>query len=320
MLPQAALGQIDDAAAQQDGVSRRREQLFRESPLDRCARIALGAVWSLHPKRAEKLLPLARVWIKDIFEPELGLPDVAAKPESGEILGIATDLSAPTLREAYARGLFPFSHVGSPKWLSPRERCVLFFKNFHMSKRLKRLMRQGRYTVSFDRDFEGVIKACAGRREGRFHLTWITPRIMRAYAELFDAGHAHSFEVWNEKGELVGGGYGVALGKIFFTESQFSHEPNTSKLGFSVLNWHLARWGYVLNDGKWETPTILDMGFRSIPRGEFLQILAADASQGGKAGRWSVEAGPDLVAAWHDAQKSGGAGHDTDAADNGGDV
>ena len=111
-------------------------------------------------------------------------------------------------------------------------------------------MRQGRYTVTFDQDFEGVIKACAGKREGHYGITWITPRIMRAYAALFDAGYVHSFEVWNAEGKLVGGGYGVALGRVFSTESQFSHEPNTSKIGFSVLNWHLARWGYVLDDGK----------------------------------------------------------------------
>jgi leucyl/phenylalanyl-tRNA--protein transferase len=245
--------------------------------------------------------------VKQLFEPEFELPDIAAKPGAGEIVGVSADLSVPILVRAYARGLFPHSHIGSPNWLSPPERCVLFFDNFHMSKRLKRLMRQDRYTVTFDQDFEGVIKACAGKREGRFHLTWITPRIMRAYARLFDAGYAHSFEVWNAEGKLVGGGYGVALGKVFFTESQFSHEPNTSKLGFSVLNWHLARWGYVLNDGKWETPTILDMGFRSIQRGDFLPLLAAETGRGGKQGHWSVEAGPEVVAGWHEAQSSGGA-------------
>jgi leucyl/phenylalanyl-tRNA--protein transferase len=152
-----------------------------------------------------------------------------------------------------------------------------------MSKRLKRLMRQGRYAVTFDHDFEGVIKACAGKREGHWPLTWITPRIMHAYATLYDAGYAHSFEVWNEEGALVGGGYGVAIGRAFFTESQFSLEPNTSKLGFAVLNWHLARWGYRLNDGKWATPTIIDRGFRMVPRPEFFDLLAA--SWGGAASR-----------------------------------
>ena len=131
-----------------------------------------------------------------------------------------------------------------------------------------------------------MIKTCAGKREGRWHVAWLTPRSMRAYAELFDAGYVHSFEVWNQDGALVGGGYGVAVGDTFFTESQLSNEPNTSKLGFAVLNWHLAKWGYGLNDGKRQTPTILDMGFRLIPRAEFLRHLAAGAESPGRPGRW----------------------------------
>jgi leucyl/phenylalanyl-tRNA--protein transferase len=174
----------------------------------------------------------------------------------------------------------------------------LFFDEMHVAKKLRRQMRQGRYTVTFDRDFEGVIKACAGRRDGKWHVTWITPKIMRAYADLFDAGFVHSFEVWNEAGELVGGGYGVALGRVFFTESQFSREPNTSKMGFTVLNWHLAKWGFRLNDGKWPTPTILDMGFRPIRRKGFLAELARATRRPGKAGPWTVEADLTTVAAW----------------------
>jgi leucyl/phenylalanyl-tRNA--protein transferase len=282
-----------------------RDVLFRETLIETCQRIALGTVWSLQPKRIFRLLPLARLWASHLLDPDRELPDLTAMPEAGELVGIARDLAVPTLLQAYARGLFPHSHFGPSKWLSPRERCVLFFDDFHMSKRLKRLMRQGRYTVTFDRDFEGVIKTCAGKRDGRWHVTWITPRMMQAYAELHDSGHAHSFEVWNADGELVGGGYGVALGKVFFTESQFSHEPNTSKLGFSVLNWHLARWGYALNDGKWPTPTILDMGFRSIKRDEFLRILIEDVGHGGRHGSWTVEAGPDVVAGWHEETNPG---------------
>jgi len=293
------------ACPHQPAGSDQRDVLFRETLLERCQRIALGTAWSLQPKRILRLLPLARLWAAHLLDPDRELPDLTVTPEAGELVGIARDLSVPTLLQAYARGLFPHSHFGPSKWLSPPERCVLFFDEFHLSKRLKRLMRQGRYTVTFDRDFAGVIKACAGKREGRWHVTWITPRMMRAYAELHDAGHAHSFEVWNAEGELVGGGYGVALGRIFFTESQFSHEPNTSKLGFSVLNWHLARWGYVLNDGKWPTPTILDMGFRSIPRSEFLRILIEDVGHGGRPGGWTVEAGPDVVAGWHEEATQG---------------
>ena len=282
----------------------RRAALFRETPLETCQRVVLGAIWSLKPKRFHALLPLARVWIAELFEPSAALPDPRTNPSADELMGIAHELSVPTLLEAYRRGLFPHSHFGPQKWLSPPQRCVLFFDELHLSKRLRRLMRQGKYAVTFDRDFEGVMKACAGKREGRWHLTWITPAIMRAYADLFDAGHAHSFEVWNSDGELVGGGYGVSVGGVFVTESQFSREPNTSKLGFAVFNWHLAKWGYALNDGKWATPTILDMGFRAIPREAYLRRLVA-AESGDEQGRWQVEAQPELVAGWQPGAAAG---------------
>src|SRR5665811_2547561 len=148
----------------------------------------------LQPKRIDRLVPLAKLSIAHIFQPSDKLPDLAETPDAGELVGIADDLSAATLEEAYERGLFPHAHFGPTKWLSPPERCVLFFEDFHISKRLRRFMRQGDYTVTFDRDFEGVIKACAGKREGRWHLTWITPRIIRAFTALRDAGVAHSFE------------------------------------------------------------------------------------------------------------------------------
>ena len=297
-----------DAARQESHQSirsARRDLLFRETLRERCERILLGTAWSLHPKRIGRLWPLAKLVVSQLVEPDQKLSDLATMPEAGELAGIGHDLSVPTLVQAYSTGLFPISHFGPSKWLSPLKRCVLFFDAFHMPKRLKRLMRQGRYTVTFDRNFEGVIKACAGKRVGRWHLTWITPRVMHAYAALYDAGYAHSFEVWNEAGDLVGGGYGLAIGKAFFTESQFSREPNTSKLGFSVLNWHLARWGYGFNDGKWATPTILDMGFRLIPRDQFLRCLKKEAGQGGRQGRWAVEAGPEIVAGWGEETKPG---------------
>jgi leucyl/phenylalanyl-tRNA--protein transferase len=279
-------------------VSARRAALFRESAMERFERIALGLVWPLKPQRIGGLPALARLWLANLVAPRRELPDPDRTLNAGGLCGMVHDLSVPTLVAAYKRGLFTFAHCGPLKWLSLPERCVLTFDAFHIGKQVRRLLRQGRYRVTFDRDFEGVIKACAGRRDGKWHVTWITPRIMRAYADLYDAGYVHSFEVWNESGTLAGGGYGVAIGRMFFTESQFSHERNTSKLGFSVLNWHLAQWGYVLNDGKWVTPTLLDMGFRPIPRAEFLDRLAVATRDGGKPGRWQLETDAKTVAAW----------------------
>jgi leucyl/phenylalanyl-tRNA---protein transferase len=281
------------------GRSDRRAALFRESLPDMAERWALGCAWALMPSRIAGVPNLLRLYAREMLAPDYALPDPEHTLSSPPgLAGIVHDLSAPALLAAYRRGLYPFAHIGPLKWWSPPERSVLFFNELHIAKRLRRQMRQGQYTVTFDRDFEGVIAGCAGNRAGRWHLTWITPRIMRAYAELFDLGHAHSFEVWNDRSELVGGGYGVALGASFVTESQFSREPNTSKIGFTVLEWHLAHWGFAFNDGKLMTPTCRDMGFRDIPRGEFLSRLREAERAPGRPGRWQVEADVAAVADW----------------------
>ncbi len=283
-----ALGRADARAA-----------LFRESLPAKAERWLLGLAWAAMPPRLAGLPNLWRLCLREWLAPDYALPDPErALDRPPGLAGIAHDLSVPTLVAAYRRGLYPLAHIAPVKWWSPPQRSMLFFDELHIAKRLRRQMRQGHYTVSFDRDFDGVIAACAGHRAGRWHLTWITPKIMHAYAALFDAGYAHSFEVWNEGGELAGGGYGVAVGGAFATESQFSREPNTSKIGFSVLNWHLAQWGFAFNDGKLMTPTCRDMGFREAPREDFLARLAQAERQPGKPGRWSVEADAVTVADW----------------------
>jgi leucyl/phenylalanyl-tRNA--protein transferase len=298
--PQAASQPVARREARSE-IAARRARLFRETPLETCRRVLLGTVWALRPMRIGKLRSLARLWLADLVSPNPGLPDPNVPPEMDEFAGMVHDLSPATLVAAYASGLFPKGHFGPLKWVSPRERCILDLKRFHISRRLRSLMRQEKYSVTFDQDFEAVIKACAGPRSGHWHLTWITPRIMRAYAELYDAGHVHSFEVWNKRGELAGGGYGVAIGGVFFIESQFSREANTSKIGFTVLNWHLAKWGFGLSDNKLPAPTVLQMGFRNAPRTAFLEQLASGIARAGKTGRWLVEAGPRQVADWNPA-------------------
>lgn len=272
----------------------RRAALFRETPFEIAERIALGMAWSLQPKRLGVLPGLARVWLRDTFAGADALPD----PGTAGIAGIARDLSVPTMLAAYRRTLYPWAHVGPVKWLSTAARCVLFFDELHIAKRLRRQMRQNEYTVTFDRDFEGVLKACAERRPGRWHLTWLRPKLMHAFADLYDAGHAHSFEVWNKDGALVGGGFGVAVNGVFFTESQFSRESNTSKMGFTLLNWHLAKWGFRLNDGKDPTPTIDGMNFRMIPRAELQAALDAGSMETCRPGRWKCETDLKSIAEW----------------------
>ncbi|HEY2754381.1 MAG TPA: leucyl/phenylalanyl-tRNA--protein transferase [Pseudolabrys sp.] len=281
------------------GRAARRAELFRESLSDKAERWALGLAWGLMPARLSGVPGLVRMCFDEFLAPDYALPDPerALAAPSG-LAGIVHDLNLATLLNGYRRGLYALAHVAPLKWWSPPERSMLFFNELHIAKRLRRQTRQGHYTVTFDRDFEGVIKACAGHRTGRWHLTWITPKIMHVFAQAYDAGHAHSFEVWNDKGELAGGGYGVAIGGAFVTESQFSREPNTSKIGFTVLNWHLAHWGFAFNDGKLMTPTCRDMGFRDVPRAEFLKRLTAAERKPDRIGRWQVEAEMAVIADW----------------------
>jgi leucyl/phenylalanyl-tRNA--protein transferase len=280
-------------------VHARRAELFRETPLEAAERIALGTAWSLKPKRIVLLPGLARIWLRDTFRAGNELPDPkSALKGPNAIAGIARDLSVPTLLEAYKRTLYPWGHFGPFKWLSSEQRCVLFFNELRIGKNVRRLMRRNEYRVTFDTDFEGVMKACAARRADRWHLTWLRPKIMHAMADLYDAGHAHSFEVWNKDGQLVGGGYGVAVNGVFHTESQFSRESNTSKMGFALLNWHLAKWGFLLNDGKDMTPTIAEMNFRMIPRSELQANLDKGTMDMCRPGRWECETDLKSIAEW----------------------
>lgn len=277
----------------------RRAALFRETPAATLRRWVLGTAYALKPARIGGLPALARLWLHDTLAAGRLPPDperTLAKPPG--LAGIVHDLSPATLIAAYRRGLYPFAHIAPLKWLSPPERCVLSFDRFHMSRRLRSKLRQKRHTVSFDGDFEAVIKACAEPRPGHWPLTWVTPQIMYAYAALYDAGYAHSFEVRDRTGALVGGGYGVAVGGAFVIESQFSRESGASKIGFAMLNWHLARWGFVLNDNKGPTRNVLEMGFETIPRAEFLLRLAAAQRLPDRVGRWQVETDLDTVAGW----------------------
>jgi leucyl/phenylalanyl-tRNA--protein transferase len=293
---------IDGIVSGTTGAAARRAALFRETPTEWLRRCTLGTAWALRPARIAGLPALGRLTLQDLIAPRRDLPhahEALARPPG--LCGIAHDLSVPVLIEAYRRGLYPFAHVGPPKWWSPPERCILDFRSFHMPKRLRGRLRQNRHRVTFDRDFDGVMKACSAPRPGKWSLTWITPRIMRAFADLHDAGHAHSFEVWSESGSLVGGGYGVAAGGCFTIESQFTRESHCSKIGFAVLNWHLAHWGFALADNKGPTQNTLEAGFRLVTRGDFQARLTEALHVPVKSAAWQMEADLPTVAAWQPA-------------------
>jgi leucyl/phenylalanyl-tRNA--protein transferase len=283
-----------------DHVATLRAELFCETPREALLRKVLGTLRAAKPSSLPAVPRLVRYWLADLTGCDGGLPDPASAPTNDAgCCGIARDLSVATLLRAYRIGLHPASHAGPAKWWSPPVHCILDFSAFHISRRLRARLRQGRHKITFDRNFERVIKACAAPRRKRWPLTWITPDCMRAYAALHDAGYAHSYETWNEAGELVGGGYGVAVGRVFVIESQFALETHASKIGFCMLNWHLAHWGFALNNNKGPAPNVLEMGFHNVPRSEYLLRLAVAGQEPDRVGRWDVEADLATVANWH---------------------
>jgi leucyl/phenylalanyl-tRNA--protein transferase len=155
--------------------------------------------------------------------------------------------------------------------------------------------------VTFDQEFDEVMRKCAEPRPGKTPLTWITPRIMEAYWALHRAGYAHSIEVWDADGRLAGGLYGVAIGDVFVGESQFAKINHASKVGMAYLHCHLAHWGYALRDAKFMTAHLASLGFRGIPRATFQEMLRTHAWSPRPAGSWAVDAELDVAGWKHDS-------------------
>lgn len=200
--------------------------------------------------------------------------------EPNGLLAVGGDLSPERLVSAYRHGCFPWFQEGQPiLWWSPDPRMVLFPAELHVSRSLRKTQRQGRFTVSFDRDFAAVIRACA---EPRAYAdgTWITPAMQASYLELHRRGIAHSVEVWQDD-RLVGGLYGLAIGRLFFGESMFSRVPDASKIGFVTLVEQLRDCGFALIDCQMHTSHLASLGAREIPRNEFASELARHLDEQG---------------------------------------
>ena len=219
------------------------------------------------------------VWFPD--------PRNALKEPNG-LIAAGGSLSTEWLLQAYRQGIFPWYEEGQPiLWWSPDPRLILLPGDFRVSKSLRKLARKHVYEISFDKNFSGVLNGCKhGYR--KLEGTWITNDIAVAYTNLHLQGIAHSVEVWSSS-SLVGGLYGIAIGKVFFGESMFSKVDNASKLALFYLTLHLKEWGFEFIDCQVHSNHLESLGALEIPRCEFMKKLEALTEGKPNNEEWQVD-------------------------------
>ena len=218
-------------------------------------------------------------------------PVESALRDPDGLLAAGADLSPERLVDAYTRGIFPwFDGDDAMLWWSPDPRMVLCLRNLHLSRSLHRTIRSARYGVTLDAAFAQVVEGCAEPRDAEGG-TWITAGMVKAYNRLAALGYAHSVEVWSG-GTVVGGLYGVALGRMFYAESMFSRCRDASKVALVYLVRQLERWGFELIDCQMSTSHLASLGAHEIPRAEFLQAVGRLIRLPGVPSPWALA--PDL--------------------------
>jgi leucyl/phenylalanyl-tRNA--protein transferase len=227
-------------------------------------------------------------WLTRHDPPDAFPPATEALREPNGLLAAGGDLSPARLLAAYPRGIFPWYEDGQPiLWWSPDPRAVLWPEKLKVSRSLRRALRRGHLEVRLDTAFEDVVAGCAApRRYGSG--TWITSEMAAAYAELHRLGWAHSCEAWLN-GELVGGLYGVAIGRVFFGESMFSRVTDASKVAFVTLVNVLRERDFGLIDCQVPSAHLESLGAETMPRREFLESLAEYCSPPGTPERWRLD-------------------------------
>lgn len=226
-------------------------------------------------------------WL-DPDDPYAPFPDPAqALSEPNGLLAFGGDLSVTRLLRAYQLGIFPWYSEGQPiMWWSPHPRMVLFPANLKVSRSLAKTIRKQTYTITLNNAFPDVIAACAAPRKDAAG-TWITTEMQHAYQCLHEQGHAHSVETWQD-GRLVGGLYGIAIGKVFFGESMFTRASDASKVAFVQLVSELSQHQFELIDCQVDSEHLQRFGAMTIPRSLFLQRLQRACAKPDDATHWQA--------------------------------
>ncbi|MFZ4705689.1 MAG: leucyl/phenylalanyl-tRNA--protein transferase [Bacteroidales bacterium] len=217
---------------------------------------------------------------------ELWFPDVEEADETG-LLAIGGDLSLERLKLAYSRGIFPWFNEEPVLWWSPDPRMVLFPGKMIISHSLRQIIRRNEFEIRYDTQFENVIRSCAETPRGHEDGTWITNSMVNAYNRMHKAGYAHSVEAFRN-GELVGGLYGIAIGKAFFGESMFHLVPNASKIALYHLSELLKEWDFSIIDAQVYTNHLESLGGAMIPRKAYISLLDKALEQPGIYGNWNL--------------------------------
>jgi leucyl/phenylalanyl-tRNA--protein transferase len=216
---------------------------------------------------------------------KLNFPPVEGAEDG--IVAIGGDLSPERLLLAYQKGIFPWYSDDEPIiWHSPEDRFVLLPDELHISKSMQRVLNSDRFKVTFDTDFPFVIQQCANIDRKEQDGTWITEEMIKAYTELYYLGFAHSVEVWLDD-KIVGGVYGVSLGKCFFAESMFHTVSNASKFALIKLVEFLKKHDFLFIDAQVFTEHVTTLGAKEIPRSEFIQMLQRGLKSDNLIGKWT---------------------------------
>jgi leucyl/phenylalanyl-tRNA--protein transferase len=225
-------------------------------------------------------------------------PEHALEEPDG-LLAVGGNLSPRRLLRAYRNGIFPWYSVGQPiLWWSPNPRTVLFPQCLKISRSLHKTLRRGNYSVTLDSAFARVVQHCSEPRPEQ-PGTWITPAMSAAYKRLYQLGYAHSVETWHH-GKLVGGLYGVAIGRVFYGESMFSRMSDASKVALVALCDQLQRWEFPLIDCQMHTAHLISLGAEDMPRQVFLTLLRRCCVLAGPPGAWQFSADSPFATAGHE--------------------